>query len=414
MIAVLIASFLFGMQGTVTRTNDGLVDGDRVHMFLPPVFVSDGIVLWSAWSDDGRYLLVATEDYGFTPSDFASAYEGNGFPQGERKAAIHSYDSRTGKVSRLWSGTNVSKAELAFFAGTDIAVAHVTLSGTEVQVNVLRLTPAYSRIELIETTTGNDTHLIPDPEGKFVISTVAPTSGKPIEYRFLTPSGQAPARLVGNTVSNVWWGAGSVAYTRGKDSKLMQLTPTEIKPLATEPVESKAPIDTRRIHMYVIKTAVLGAAKLPVVVARMADSTAEIAVAYDADYVDASPKDNGLLYTSRNTNFVRPIVEVKKSMFTSVLGEIDRKECEAEVEAIGVAINRYAADYDGMFPTKHQYDYGALWGYVAERELLKKFVYYGRAAKVEPLEKTAVGHQTCMGGRYVLYQDGSVLFEPAD
>src|SRR5688500_6798858 len=170
MIAAAITVVLAGQFGGSVLDN-ALVDGDKVHMFLPSVLVSEGRHIYSAWSSDGAYLIVASQRISATPKEFQDAFMGKLPKPRKGLVEITMYNARTSVVKRLYSTEMPFGAvgHVLFFPGTDVAIANVH-SMENSQTQILRLTAGTAKSELIERSEMLN-YVGVDPSGKLMAIT---------------------------------------------------------------------------------------------------------------------------------------------------------------------------------------------------------------------------------------------------
>ncbi|MDQ2985261.1 MAG: hypothetical protein M3R13_00900 [Armatimonadota bacterium] len=63
----------YALASETDPMDHALIDGANVHVFLPPVLVSKGRLLCVDWSEDGKFLLVASERSAIDPAWYKAA-----------------------------------------------------------------------------------------------------------------------------------------------------------------------------------------------------------------------------------------------------------------------------------------------------------------------------------------------------
>lgn len=398
-----------GVQASGNPMDSALIDGDKVHIFLPPILVSEGRHLWSTWSSDGMYLLVASENVDVAPKEYKEGWEGKKLAPRDADLEIHSYSMRSGTSKRLYQGKKPfgSRAHIVFFLGTDVAIVNLTISGGS-QTEILRVTCGSSKVEIVDRTT-NQTYISIDPSGQLIGVTDRQTW-----LRFIGKDGkvypkqQLPAE-------------GAVVWDSNKDPLLVTLqggiyavnpnggfASTDRRPSKTQVPDG---IETR-IATGSPSVGVEGSGpRLDVVMASVRQTERWIPIAYDARNDEVSPTSNGVFFTSYSLNMVRPVVEISKAAFDEMLAKAERNKIMAEVSQIGRALLMFSADNDGAFPTEEQLANRAIDAYLQSPSILSGFVYSGVSGNLGASE-TQMGYKLCPGGRAVLFQDGHVTFVP--
>lgn len=407
-----IAAFLFvgGLQGS--PMDFALVDGEVVHMFLPPVIVAEGSCRAAVWSDDGQYLLAVSEHLTIPPQLYKSAYEGK---QISKKPAmdvsIHVYSVRTGATKRLWSGTGdvSTSAQAAFFATSDVAVVQIAGRSAADPTTVLRVSSSSSKVEVVESLPESG-GLQPDPEGKYV----AVVSGESV--RFITRSGAVFRRQPLPIASAFrWgWGVGSVPFLIDRNGDIFVFNPGgDYRRVSTAPKELEPNETESKIEASTSSAPLPGKeARVDLVVAYLRGASRQIIVGYDGHNPEASPTDTGVFYSTESFSVVRPVIQVDKAALDKLLAAAERTKIMSEVNQIGRALMMYAADNDDKFPTKEQLAEGAIDPYLMRPGMTDGFVYHGVTSYGDSPATTEAGFRLCPGGRVVLYQDGHTMFMP--
>jgi hypothetical protein len=401
MIAGFIALAALGVQGQVA--DRALLAEDGAYVFLDPVLVCEGRSHFPTWSDDGEFLLVAADGAHVTPRDYKQWLEGNPpTHKMEQLQHLYVYSQRSGNVKELWSGPADSTPPgvcISFFANSDVAIA-ILPPGL-----VLRVTAGTSKIEKIETL-DEPGWLFPDPAGKYV----AVATMKSI--RFVTPAEKPMARQLNpGTEGRIGWAKDSVPFVM-RNRKAIRLVPggdpieLDQTPEAVFPPEPTAQIEAGEFQLPVS----LNKSKIGVVAAQIPGNEHAVIVAYNILNSDKSPADTGVFYQTSNYAYVRPVIKISKSAYDKMIAEEERSSVMKDIAQIGVALLMYSADNDDRFPTKQEYDGGALDPYLQNSAMTQGFVYLGGKPADDPAG-TPLGYRQISGGRVVLYQDGHVVFE---
>ena len=404
-----IALLAIGLQASADPMDSALIDGDKVHIFLPAILVSEGRHLSSSWSSDGMYLLVASERVVVAPKEYKEGWEGKKLAPREVDLELHSYSTRTGTAKRLYHTRKPfgSRAHTVFFPSTDIAIVNLSVSDGA-QTEIVRVTCGSSKAEVIDKPT-TLTYISIDPGGRLVGVTDRQTwvtfvgrDGK------LYPKQQLPTE-------------GAVAWDSNNAPLLVTLQgvsyainpsggfePTDRRPARVQVAE----VHDTRLATSSPSMAVEGSAtRLEVVMASVRQTERWIPIAYDARNDEVSPASNGVFYVSNNLNMVRPVIEVSKAAFDALLAQAERNKIMSQVAQIGRALQMYASDNNDAFPSEEQLASGAVDPYLQSPSMLSGFVYNGIKGSAPPSEME-VGYKLCPGGRAVLFQDGHVIFVP--
>ena len=401
MIAGFIALAALGVQ--VQVADRALVADDGAFIFLDPVLVCDGRTHFPTWSDDGQFLLVAADRAHVTPRDYQEWLEGNPPKHKfEPVRSLYAYSQRSGTVKELWNGPAGSSEPgvcISFFANSDIAIAIMP------PAMVFRVTAGTSKIEKIEAL-DEPGWLYPDPAGKYI----AVATSKSI--RFMTPTGTPMTRQSNTgTGGSFGWAKDSVPFVK-HNKKAVKLVPggepveLDQTPEAVFPPEPKMQIEAGEFQLPVP----LNKSKTRVVAAQIPGNQHAVIVAYNVLSSDASPADTGVFYQTSNYAYVRPVIKISKSAYDKMVAEEERSNVMKDVAQIGMALLMYCADYDDHFPTREEYDAGALDSYLQNSTMTQGFVYLGGKPADNPAG-TPLGYRQISGGRVVLYQDGHVVFE---
>src|SRR5687768_7402308 len=145
----MLASTLLAIASVVqiggSVADNALIDGERVHLFLPPVLVCEGRLLTAQWADDGQYLVVVSEHLTITPSDYREYFETGKTAKAKTEIKVGAFSVRTGKAKELWSMESYprSRAGIVYFRNSDIAIIYVTLPDSK--STVLRVTASTSQ-----------------------------------------------------------------------------------------------------------------------------------------------------------------------------------------------------------------------------------------------------------------------------
>ncbi|MDQ2986397.1 MAG: hypothetical protein M3R13_06710 [Armatimonadota bacterium] len=397
-----------GLQGS--PMDNALVDGDIVHLFLPPVIVAKGACRAAVWSDDGQYLLVVSEHLTIPPKLYQSAYEGKaiGKPP-SMDVSINMYSVRTGEAKEIWSGSGVvsTRAQAAFFAKSDVAIVEISGRDSAQATQVFRVSAGSSKVELVETLPDSG-GLSSDPGGKFV----AVIHG--LSVRFITPTGPVFKR---QPLPGVWgfrWGAGSVPFMLDTNREVVVITPGgDFRKVSTAPKELEPSENESKIEASTSSATLPGKeARVDLVVAYLRGASRRIIVGYDGHNPEASPTDTGVFYSTESFSVVRPVIQVDKAALDKLLAAAERTKIMSEVNQIGRALMMYASDNDDKFPTKEQLADGAIDPYLMRPGMADGFVYHGITAYGDSPATTEAGFRLCPGGRIVLYQDGHTMFMP--
>lgn len=408
MIAAAITVVLAGQFGGSAWDN-ALVDGDKVHFFLPPVVVSEGAVQGSAWSEDGRYLLTITESAAVSPQDVRKYYDGGKLASPTSTVKLDVFNSATGISKTLWRAENkvAVTGEIHYFEGSDVALAQVRFQDESL---LLRITCGTSRVETIESIAGQPTQLLsilPDPKGRYVSS----QTFDPPTVRFIGQQGRVLPRVPLETPNyGMWTRHGAYVIERSAGSYFV------IDPLGGETrIENGRPDYTflgGAAFSFKSRTSrmPIPGRRKPISVVIASTDTGNLGVAFDAQ--EHATCDSGVFYSSGGVNLVRPVIQISKIAFEEIVAKEERAEVMAKLSQIGKALMMYAADNDDSLPTKEQLDERAIDGYLGVRGILEGFTYHGVTAMGANTSQTEAGFMLCPGGRAVLYQDGHVVFVP--
>ena len=408
-IATVLAAV--ALQGSAMDT--ALIDGDRAHVFLPRVLVSEGEAVSASWSDDGQYLIVVSVDVAAPPSFYKASIEGG--PKQAPPAAsitIHSYSVRTGVSKKLWSekGAYGTRASSEFFAGSDIAVVQVN---GPAETRVYRVIAGTSKVEFIETLSWPSSLLLADPAGKYMAVVQGP-AGLSMSVRFLTPIGNLPVRQQIPKNSSLRWGVGSVPFLiHGAERQITIVNPAGgLQNAGQAPQEAKRAEPSPKIQADTNPFPMPGREEtVNIVTAYVRDNPRRVVVGFEATSPLGSPTDTGVFFRGGLQNFVRPVIQVSKSALDEMIAKGERAKIMAEVNQIGRALIMYAADNDDRFPTQEEFDSGATDPYLKRSGMTEGFVYRPGPMSNNPAE-AELGYRLCPGGRVVVYQDGHTSYVP--
>ena len=415
--ALLAATSFLQVGGSVS--DNALLDGEKAYMFLQPVPVAEGRWVCSQWSDDGQYLIVVSEQSTIPPTAYREYFETGKQTTTLTEFKVSTFSIRTGRARELWSGTTRprSAGSCSFFRGSDVAI--VALTGPDSATTVLRVTPSTSKVEVVETLTG-------EPEITIHKNKLAAVSvNQPPSVRFVPPSGNVYRRQPLSKPGGIAFRTDGVAVLSRATASGKHLT---VLPGGGEEWVDGLPdygpgfdenFETSRVVSHQTKIAVPGGPEVQLVLASIRDGKESIVVAADAQAI-YSENDLGMLYVMGETmSFVRPIVQISKEAYQKRLDAEQRAEIMRKLVEIGRALQMYASGHKNTFPTKDQLEAGALDPYSADpisgtrpTNLLNGFVYHGVTVRGSSPANTEAGFMLCPGGRAVLYQDGHVAFVP--
>jgi len=410
MFAGITALLVLGGQLPSAPQDSALVDGDSVHLFLPPVFVSEGKLLANAWSDDGQYLIVISQQMRVPPADYKDYFEKGKMANAVAEMGVYIASMKTGISRAVWTvemepGVD---AEVTFFRGSNVAVLHARKKNGE--TTVLRVTAATSRVETVEVLNTPANLSGPDPTGKYVAS----WTEEPPTVRFIGQSGNVLRRQTLEERGDIYWTRSGVAMLLDGVMRGKYLT---IEPGGGQRwIEGRSDMEAylepedMRIDVRSSQFALPGQKnKVPLVVANLRGEDRRIAVAINAAYVYGGHCDSGVLYSAGPLNLVRPVIQLSKKAFDEIVARDERAEAMAKLSQLGKALLMYESENAG-FPAADNLD--AIRPYTGSAELLDGFVYHGVTAFGADRSQTEMGFMPCPGGRAVVYQDGHVAFVP--
>jgi hypothetical protein len=292
-----------------------LIDGANVHVFLPPVPVSKGRVVSVDWSDDGKYLLVASERSATDPAMYKAAWEGKGVTPRDVAFEIHLYDAKRGTSTLLHKQRSElgSSAQIEFFGKGNVAIASVT-SGAARSSKILRLSASSSRVEHIESVDSPEVSV--DPTGEYVAVAAANRT-----VRFIPATGPALTRQPLPEGKIVTFGYDGTAYAQAK-SGVIRIVPGGKYSAMEEPDDwpflTRVPMTG--VFAYPVEANVQDRRfGLPTVEATLHSGGRSIKIAFDAHSPNATDKSTGVFYASGGYNYVRPIIQVTKSAFDKMI-----------------------------------------------------------------------------------------------
>ena len=399
-----------GLQASSPNPMDSaLIDGDKVHIFLPQVLVSEGRLLASGWSSDGMYLLVLSEKIDIAPKEYKEGWEGKKLTPRDVDVEVHVFSMRSGTSKRLYHRKRPFGSEgfIRFLEGSDTAVVSIgDARGTGSEI--LRVVSGTSKVEIIEKASdfidvgfGPKNDLVSlHVRGGWV--RFIGTDGK-LYTKQPTPQGaivvwstqSEPLLIIGDGGVFAINPSGGFEPTNGRPS-----TPYLIKAPETRIQASSPPLGVDGVP-----------ARLNTILASVIQTQRSIVVAVEATNPEVSPTSSGIFFMSNGLNLVRPIVEISKTTFDEVLAKAARNLAMQKAAQIGKALIMYSGDNDDAFPTAEEFANGALDGYLGDKSILNGFAYTGTSDDLGPAA-TQVGYLLCPGGRAVLFQDGHVVFEP--
>jgi prepilin-type processing-associated H-X9-DG protein len=413
--AIGLVTLAFGQFGS-SISESALVDGDKVHILLPPVLVAEGRWLHSSWSDDGRSLLVVTERIQVSPDDYKDWIERRERAQAKTEVSVSVANMRTGKAKTLWTGASVPSggAYIAWFRNADVALVQIESGGGA--ATILRVTAGTSKVELIETLP-RKAYLTADPTGKYVAVTPVVESPEEASVRFVGGAGAVLKRQPLSFLSTISFTKSGVAVMSVRSpGRYRTVTPgggeqwVDGKPDFVFSDEdfgsSRVSAQTESIAVPFLKE------KVKVLYARCDESQNRVLVAFNSDWTYSGETESGFFYVISELNLVRPIIQVSKAAYESMLASELRAETMARLNQVGKALMMFAGDNADRFPTKEELDGGAVQGYLGDSTLTQGFVYHGITSPGANPARTAAGYALCPGGRAVLFQDGHVEFIP--
>src|SRR5688500_130926 len=151
MVTATLIVFASIAQVNLSVADSALIDGEKVHLFLPPVLVCEGRWLSSQWSDDGQYLIVVSEHSTIAPGDYREYFESGKTTNSKTDVKVAAFSMRTGRARELWSVESrpLSRADCVFFRNSDVAIVSVTQPDSKSYI--VRVTASTSKAEIVET-----------------------------------------------------------------------------------------------------------------------------------------------------------------------------------------------------------------------------------------------------------------------
>jgi hypothetical protein len=284
---------LLQVGGSVS--DNALLDGDKAYLFLPPVPVAVGRWVCSAWSDDGQYLIVVSEQSIVPPNAYRDFFETGKQSVLQTAFNVSSFSIRTGRARELWSGPTRprSQGRCIFFRGSDVAI--VTLTAPDLTTTVLRLTPSTSKAEVVETVAGRPSLTVHKDK------LAAVSIDEPPSVRFVPPSGNVFRRQPLSMAGGISFREDGVAVlSRAKaPGKHLTVQPggdeTWVDGLPDFGPEFDEKFDTSRVISHQANIRVPGGPEVPILLAGIRDGKESIVVATGAQVI-YSENDLGMLY----------------------------------------------------------------------------------------------------------------------
>ncbi len=125
-----------------------------------------------------------------------------------------------------------------------------------------------------------------------------------------------------------------------------------------------------------------------------------------------SPRNDVVAFISGQSAFVRALLKIKRSDYDTAMIDADRQKAMRNAKQVGLALAMYSGDADDAFPPGGDIRESVM-PYVKNRSMLDGFTYtYGGGTVSGNPSTTELGYVGTVGGRMVVYADGSVKFVP--
>jgi len=135
-------------------------------------------------------------------------------------------------------------------------------------------------------------------------------------------------------------------------------------------------------------------------------------VTSDGTCATISPRNDAVAYLSGQSAFIRSLVKLKRSDYEVAMAEADRQKAMRTAKQVGLALAMYSGDADDAFPPGGDIR-DSVSPYIKNRSMLDGFTYtYGGGTVSGNPSTTELGYVPTIGGRMVVYADGSVKFLP--